>query len=117
MNNITRPKQAQRSGSTTDTDPALLTNFAASSQKYMDWYAEVTRFITTRMMRDAETIQAAIGCANGLKLTEIQQAWMSQTVEDYVQETHCLMQMSSDIVASLVASVGQIAALTSAKGS
>lgn len=77
MNSITRPKQMQRSGSTIDMAPHLLTNFAASSQKYMDWYAEVTRFMTTRMMRDAETVQAAIGCGNGLKLTEIQQAWMS----------------------------------------
>ncbi len=108
MNNITRPQQMQRSGSTTDMASALLTNFAVSSQRYMDWNAEVARFMTTRMTRDAETVQAAVGCGNGLKLAEIQQAWMSQTVEDYLQETQRLMQMSSDIATSLFASVDKL---------
>jgi len=83
----------------------------------MDWNAEVARFMTTRMTRDAETVQAAMGCGDGLKLAEIQQAWMSQTVEDYLQETQRLMQMSSDVVASLFAGAGQAAPRTTAEGS
>ena len=67
----------------------------------MDWNAEVARFLTIRMRRDAETVQAAMGCGNGLKLAEIRQAWISQSVEDYVHETRRLMEMSSDIVACL----------------
>ena len=66
--------------------------------------------MTTRMRRDAETVQAAMGCGNGLKLAEICQAWMSQSVEDYVHETQRLMEMSSDIVACLFTSAeGQAA--------
>jgi urease accessory protein UreF len=117
MNNITRPKQMQRSDPAADMATALLTNFAASSQRCMDWNAEVARFMTTRMTRDAETVQAAIGCGDGLKLAEIQQAWVTQTVEDYVQEAQRLMQMSSDIVTGLFASAEQTAPRTSVEGS
>jgi uncharacterized protein YukE len=117
MNNITRPKQMQRSDPAADTATALLKNFAASSQRCMDWNAEVARFMTTRMTRDAETVQAAMGCGNGLKLAEIQQAWMRQAAEDYVHETQRLMQMSSDIVTSLVTSFGQAAPVATSDGS
>jgi len=106
----------QQSGSTSDMATALLTNFEASSRRFLDWNAEVARFLNTRMTRDAETVQAAVGCGNGLKLAEIQQAWMSQTVEDYLQETQRLMQMSSDIVASVFASARQAAHLTTTEG-
>lgn len=116
MNVTTRPKQIQRPGSTTDVASALLTNFATSSAKYMDWNAEVARFMTTRMTHDAETVEAAMGCNNGLKLAEIQRAWMSQAVEDYVHEAQRLMQMSSDIATSLFASVRQAAPLTTTEG-
>jgi uncharacterized protein YukE len=116
MNVTTRPKQMQRSDPAADMATALLTNFAASSQRCMDWNAEVARFMTTRMTRDAETVQAAIGCGNGLKLAEIQQAWMRQAAEDYLHETQRLMQMSSDIMASLFAATRQAAPLTSTEG-
>jgi hypothetical protein len=109
MNNMTRPKQIQRPGPAADMATALLTNFEASSRSFLDWNAEVARFVNARMMRDAETVQAAMGCGNGLKLAEIQRAWMSQTVEDYLQETQRLMEMSSGIVTGLVASLGQAA--------
>jgi hypothetical protein len=71
MNNITRPQQTQRSGSTTNMASTLLMNFTAPTGRYKDWNAEVARFITTRMTRDAETVQAAMGCRNGLKLAQI----------------------------------------------
>jgi len=116
MNSITRPKQTQQSGSTTDMASSLLTNVAASSGRYMDWNAEIARFMSTRMARDVETVQAAMGCGDGLKLAEIQQAWMRQVVEDYMQETQRLMQMSSGIVASLFAGAGQTAAGTTVEG-
>jgi hypothetical protein len=116
MNNIAQPQQTQRSGSTTDMASTLLTNFAASTGRCMDWNAEVAWLMTTRMRRDAETVQAAMGCDNGLKLTEIRQAWMSQAVEDYVHETQHLMEMSSDIVAWLFTSARQAAPPATTEG-
>ncbi len=83
----------------------------------MDWNAEVARFLTIRMRRDAETVQAAMGCGNGLKLAEIRQAWISQSVEDYVHETRRLMEMSSDIVACLFTAARQAAPPATAEGS
>ena len=83
----------------------------------MDWNAEVARFVTTRMTRDAETVQAAMGCGDGLKLAEIQQAWMSQAVEDYVHETQRLMEMNSDIVTCLFTSARQAAPPATTEGS
>ena len=73
--------------------------------------------MTTRMRRDAETVQAAMGCGNGLKLAEICQAWMSQSVEDYVHETQRLMEMSSDIGACLFTSARQAAPPATTEGS
>jgi Phasin protein len=61
------------------------------------WQSELLRFAGERLRNDTEFGQSLIGCRDWTDASRLQQAWLSSTLQDYVDEAGRLFRLASGL--------------------
>jgi hypothetical protein len=59
------------------------------------WQNELLRFASERLRNDTEFGRSLIGCRDWTDASRLQQAWLSNTLQDYVEETGRLFRLAT----------------------